>query len=243
MNKHLFEKLTSFLRFLKFVPGMKQLLLPTYNKIGKYLTNRSFKRKGLLTLEEFDKLMTNNNINYSIFAGTLLGAIREKGPLKHDLDLDTIIFDKDYSPRIEQILLSNGFKIVRRYLVDEGRLAREETYGKHGVTIDIYYAYSDDKYPTYMCDFIGSNNCDNSISMKLYGYVSVRRLELPISYNMKRVQFGNIQVNAIDNAEEWLSLRYGKDYMIPNPNYHDKGDNPNIYEWKEVKGTLITYDY
>lgn len=235
------NKFISILRKLKYIPGMKRLLLPIYKSFSKQLRNIRFRIFGLRVMRDFDQLMVENGYHYSIFAGTLLGAVREGGPLKHDLDLDTIMFNKDYSPEIEKKLIEGGFRPVRRFLVDNGELAREETYIKHGVTIDIYYAYSDSDFETYQCDFLGFNGIDNITSMKLYGYVGVRRLELPISYEVKRIPFGNITVNALVNSEEWLKARYGKDYMIPNPHFHDKGDNPHIFEWQGVKGELRMY--
>ena len=95
------------------------------------------------------------------------------------------------------------------------------------------------KFPTYQCDFHAEEGAtDNENSMKKYGYVCVRRLEFPVSDKTRRVPFESIEVNALDNAEEWLSYRYGADYMTPDPNFRDKGNNPRIFEWKEVNGIM-----
>jgi phosphorylcholine metabolism protein LicD len=239
MKMDILDQIIYKARILKHIPGIKPLLLPFYIRFARQLRNYRFRKYGMKVMSEFDSLMNSNNIHYSIFAGTLLGAIREQNPLKHDLDLDTIVFSKDYSQKIETILLNNGFKPVRHYLVDDGRLGREDTYKKYGVTIDIFYAYSDEKYETYQCDFPGCYDLDNRTSMKVKGYVDVRRIEFPISYGLKRIIFGGIKVNAIDNAEEWLSCRYGLDYMTPNPKFCDKGDNPHMFKWEDVKGQLV----
>ena len=202
--------------------------------------NKQFMKNGIRVLKEFDTIMLNNHIFYSVFAGTLLGAIREKGLLKHDLDLDTVMFYDDNTPHVKQLLENNGFKLLHAYYIDGGKKGMEETYIKDDVCIDIFYVYKDEKYPTYLCDFYaveGANSHEES--MRKYGHVLARRLELPISYDVVRIPFETIEVNAISNATEWLSNRYGPDFMIPNPEYKDKGNNPNIYLWRDVEAIMV----
>lgn len=222
----------------------KQLLSPIYswflNNQNRKL-NSNFKKYGLETLQDFDKIMIENNIHYAVFAGTLLGAIREKGFLKHDIDIDTVMFYKDYDPKIHQILTENGFQLKHKYEIENGRKGLELTYCKHNVGIDIFFIYSDQNFPTYQCDFHEvSGTSSHEHSMQKYGYVATRRIEFPISYHTRRVPFETIYVNIPQNAEEWLCYRYGKDYMTPDPTFRDKGDNPNIKEWTEVKA-IMTY--
>ena len=229
-------------RFLRFIPGLKTVILPFYGKYAKWRRNRIFNKYGISVLKEFDEVMLSNNIHYSVFAGTLLGAIREQGLLKHDLDLDVVMFNSNYSFKIQEILNQNGFHLLHAFTVADGALAREETYIKNGVSIDIYYVYSDAQFPTYQCDFHGEKgSSDNEDSMKKFGYVCVRRLEFPVSTKVRRAPFEGIYVNVLENAEEWLSYRYGSNYMVPDPGFKDKGDNPFIYEWEGVKGIMTCY--
>ena len=229
-------------RLLRYIPGLKPLLLPIYTWYANKRRNYLYRKNGLKVLYEFDKIMNDNNIHYAVFAGTLLGAIREKGFLRHDMDIDTVMFYRNYSPIIQNLLEANGFKLLHTFLIDDGRTGREDTFIKNGVTVDIYYIYSDDKCSTYQCDFHGANGApDNEQSMKIYGYTAVRRIEFPVSEKVRRVQFENIEVNVPANAEEWLSLRYGSDYMTPNPNFKDKGDNPHIIEWSGKKAIMLMY--
>lgn len=225
---------------LSKIPGAKIILKPVnllYLKFLNYNRNRAFKLKGLSVLKEFDELMLKNGIHYAVFAGTLLGAIREGGLLKHDLDLDTMMFNEDYSSKTRELLEQAGFKLLHQFEVENGRIGREETYIKNDVSIDIYFIYKDDEFPTYQCDFWAERGALSMYdSMKKFGYVNVRRLEFPVSHKVKRVPFENIEVNIPYNAEEWLTYRYGKDYMIPDTHFRDKGDNPNIFFWKDKKG-------
>lgn len=196
--------------------------------------NNDMKKNGLEVLKEFDTLLTTNKINYTVFAGTLLGAVREKGFLKHDIDIDTAIFYKDYNTQLVKLLNNAGFILVHEYKIDNGSSGLEQTYKKNGVSIDIFYIYSDEAFGSYQCDFHGVNGELHEVSMIKYGYVESRRLEFPIKYEFVRMPFETIEISAIANYDEWLRYRYGDDYMIPNPEFRDKGDNPNIYEWKRA---------
>lgn len=224
------------------IPGMKKLLKPLYYPYKERINknrNKVFREKALSVFKEFDNILISNNIHYSVFAGTLLGAVRERGFIKHDCDIDTCIWYKDYSPKLTELLVHNGFKLVRRFEVDGGKKACEETYQKDGIDIDVFFIYSDDKFPSYQCDFgCVEGTASHEESMSKYGFVTTRRIEFPVSYEVIRVPFETIEVNILSNAEEWLESRYGSDYMIPNPKFCDKVANPRMFKWEEVRATF-----
>lgn len=242
MQTKLSPRLLAFANKVAKIKYLKSLLKPFYYPYKERIQrNRrsQFHKYGLSILEDFDRIMTSNGFSYFVFAGTLLGAVREKGFIKHDLDIDVAMFNDDYSPELEQILVSNGFSIKRRFEIENGKYGREETYEKNNVSLDIFYIYSDEKYPTYQCDFsgvLGTSSPDDS--MEKYGYVRARRIEFPISRKVARVPFETIMVNAPENYDEWLRCRYGDDYMIPNPNFHDTGKNPHMFQWEGVKASF-----
>lgn len=221
------------------IPGVKplfsKLYWSCYRKFYLMPMNKNLHKNALPVLADFDRVMSENNVCYSACAGTLLGAVREHGFIKHDLDVDTLIFNKDYSPKIQMILEAAGFTLVKRYLVENGEKGREETYEKNGVGIDIFYAYEDEE-STYLCDFCTTlpDVVTPEGSMKKYGRVACRRLNLPFKYEFIRVPFESITISIMANYEEWLSTRYGSDYMIPNPKFHDKPEHKFIRIWDEV---------
>lgn len=224
---------------LRNVPLVGTILKPLYHRLGDAFGRNRFKAlhsNGIKTLYEFDKAMNSNNLSYCVYAGTLLGAIREKGMLKHDKDIDTAVFSEIGFENVRNTLLSAGFSLVRFFEVENGKLGREETYSKNGVDIDVFYIYTDENGKTYNCDFhphYGTR--DLRESMKIKGSVGVRKCVLPLQKTTKRAVFEDIMVNIPINAEEWLIARYGKTYMIPDENFRDSGKEKHIFEWQGVK--------
>ena len=103
-----------------------RLVKPKYNRMRKqnpyydYIKNkvdittvppatgafRDFQLATLAILLDFDKICKQNNIHYWLDFGTLIGAVRHKGFIPWDDDIDLGIFRKDYE-RIMGIVNSN----------------------------------------------------------------------------------------------------------------------------------------
>lgn len=175
---------------------VKLLLKPLKRYIShKYAIKKNalFIANGERVFKELDKLLVENDIRYSVTYGTLLGAVREHGPIPHDMDYDICIWADDYSPKIQTLLSNNGFLLRRRFLVDDGKSGREETYEKDGVSIDFFYIFGDENYPTYSCCFKRLDSCGTiTESVRKFGYVVVRRLQIPVSKSVVRMHFGSI---------------------------------------------------
>ena len=126
------------------IPGLKKMLTPLFYPYLNYINkkrNQQFRKYAIEVLQKFTDILNENGLEYTLAFGTLLGAIREKGFIKHDLDIDVAMWAEDWSPKIRERLESKGFKLWHTYEVDEGRLGREETYEYNNVTVDIFYFY------------------------------------------------------------------------------------------------------
>lgn len=62
----------------------------------------------LQILIDFDKICRENNIFYVISAGTLLGAVREKGWIPWDDDIDVLVTHSDYD-KLHKAIIKSGF--------------------------------------------------------------------------------------------------------------------------------------
>lgn len=236
----------SFRKFAIFVGKIgfiKKILRPIYYKYLALIEDRRkklFRKNGLMVLDTFDKCLSDNGIEYSLAFGSMLGAIREHGFIKHDLDLDVAIWAEDYSDKLYLALIERGFKLKHTILVDNGELGREETYELNGVSIDIFYIYPTiDLYP-YTCDFIAHRDTVSfRDSMNKYGGLIARRVQLPWKKEFIRVDFENLKVPITSNANEILTFRYGSDYMTPNPKwvYYDSMNSTIV--WKGKKGIMV----
>lgn len=227
------------------IPLVKNVLKPIYYPYKKFLDkkrNEQFRINGLNVLIDFDNCMREYGKEYTLAFGTMLGAVREHGFIKHDCDLDVFLWIEDYSADISKCLESYGFTLEHSFLVEKGTLGREETYVKNNVSIDIFYIYPPiGQYP-YTCDFSQLNNAVTwAYSQKHYGGVLARRIEIPISKERVKMKFESAEFYVPANYDEFLSFRYGDDYMVPNPSWHN-GANPHIIVWNEVHADYIEFD-
>lgn len=223
----------------------RKLFKYSYHKLldlRKSNRRKRFHKYGLELIERFHQCMVDKNVPYTLAFGTLLGAVREKTFIAHDLDIDVSIWYEDYSPELRIYLSEYGFKLLHSYSVDDDRVGKEETYIYKGVTIDIFYFYNEDMRLPYCCDFIqfpGTNSILDSIRKK--GGLLPRKIYIPLSKKRKIIDFQNIQLYVPENYEEILTFRYGNDYMIPNRNWSPVEDNPNIVEIENSLGVMIRY--
>ena len=77
------------------------------------LSIEEIKKEALNVLCEFDKICRENNLKYSLAYGTLLGAIRHKGFIPWDDDIDVIMPRNDYEKFVK--LKSNNEYVVKDY--------------------------------------------------------------------------------------------------------------------------------
>ncbi|WP_169864744.1 LicD family protein [Sutcliffiella halmapala] len=85
-------------------------------------------------LVEFDRICRKHNINYQLFAGTLLGCIRHKGFIPWDDDIDISLMREDYNRFVEicKIELDSKFFMQtydtdKNYFKQSGKLRKNDT--------------------------------------------------------------------------------------------------------------------
>jgi len=122
---------------------------------GMNVSIRDVQKIQIEILLEFDRICKKHNIKYQLFAGTLLGAIRHKGFIPWDDDIDVCLLRQDYNKFLEvcnteldgKYFLQN-YKTDRNSRLQFSKIRKNNTIFKmdmykdinihHGVFIDVF---------------------------------------------------------------------------------------------------------
>lgn len=192
-----------------------------------YFRNKRFKKNGEVVLLEAKKALDTIDLRFWLDFGTLLGVYRDGKLLSKDLDIDLGVFLKDYSPKIEEAMQRQGFKLISEYEIDNKEYGFEQTYELMGVTVDLfYYSYDNDKMWSHL--FVNYPNLTNEESVFIKGGLLPIEQYFP-KCNFTEIKFLNNLFVIPKNSDEYLSFHYGEDYKIPRKwNYWDlENDNKN----------------
>lgn len=153
----------------------------------------------------FNKVAKANDFEFILFFGTLLGAIREKGFIKHDTDIDLVTTNENKLLDIIPQLQQNGFKFVRYYVHEHNVIY---SFSRNGVYLDVYLA-------------------EKNGSKEYF----VSRLKIPKTFieNLKTISFLNDSFFISAKYEKFLILHYGKDWRIPKKNFHGFANKPKLF--------------
>lgn len=195
--------------------------------------NNIFLKNGKKVLFDFDNAFTEAGLKYWLVFGTLLGAVRERGFIGHDFDIDVGVFKSDYSPELEKTLIKHGFKKAREFLIDGGEYGIEQTYTKNGVSIDIFFFIRENnKIYCHVFDNKTEDGAEIDIS-KNEGFV-VRELTYDFT-GFSKVNLFDHEFIVPNNFKEVLISDYGDNYMVPDPNYAS-GKRSNVKYLNDKKG-------
>lgn len=133
----------------------------------RQIDNKEIKTILLDLLKEFDFICRSNNLKYSLCGGTMLGAIRHKGFIPWDDDVDVFMLREDYEKFLKVFKKSRRKKYVktlnyfsRGYTAPFCKIVDTRTYSKEnkrteklGVWIDLHVI---DLMPTKQLDYYSS---------------------------------------------------------------------------------------
>src|SRR5690606_2891856 len=137
-------------------------------------------------LIEFDRICKKNNIKYQLFAGTLLGAVRHKGFIPWDDDIDVCLLRKDYNKFIQACktdLDSRSF--LQTYVTDKNCIIQFAKLRKNN-TLFLESGISDCK--THHGIFIDIFPLDNVLPNTFCGKMQQKLLYIIGRINLSRVK-------------------------------------------------------
>ena len=153
--------------------------------------------------------------DYWLDYGTLLGYVREGKIIKGDLDLDFGVVISDDTISLKDALEKEEIYITQMTTV-EGKITAEQ-YRYKDIGFDIfYYRKDEDKYITniWLADnyAIPQKESYKQQKGKLYETTFT-------AFATKEIEFYKVPFRIPADANRYLSEHFGKDYMVPNPNF------------------------
>lgn len=173
---------------------------------------KSFRKYGAETLKQVAKVASEIEKPIFLIYGTLLGAIREKGFIPYDNDLDVGMLIDDRPENMIEIMKAHGFRYYQQSYLKNGNRITEEAYDYKGVRLDIFYLYKQDAdFYCYLFDRHETKSKEEA--NKTDGFPTVKRLLTADSFEKRA--FLSTPMWVPTNAEKWLEELYGKSYMTP----------------------------
>lgn len=193
---------------------------------------------GEKTLFDIQSIFSGTSFVVFPVYGTLLGLIREKKLLNHDLDLDFgMIKNKEFSwQKFDTIMKENGY-FKKKHFEHNGKI-NEITYFSRfdkRLTIDFFCFYKEkNNYISYSYSF------NDNEKYKIENERSVYKETLPIFNEL-------IPINAYDkiiyvpcNYKQLLSSCYSENWIIPDKKWNNE-KRPNYKLIKNTKGFEKNY--
>lgn len=171
--------------------------------------NRSLSSEAVKDLVRGCNMLESLQLNYRLTDGTILGIHRDGRLIPHDndIDVDVLISEKIDLEKINDLFYSNGFRLGRKVYYKR-KIQQLAYYNNETHDIfDMIFWYPDrDKVVNY-----SERNFERTQDLKYF----VESCD---------IHFQGRSYPAPAPLEEWLEIRYGKDWRIPKT---FKGD------WKE----------
>jgi len=183
---------------------------------------KDFSKKELADLQKGQKIMTNmlkdfdnicrtNGLKYWCVGGTLIGAVRHKGWIPHDADIDVAMLKSDYE-QLQNIIQK---KLSKDYWFQD---KSTDKYYKSNIG-KIRYLYA--QYDDYKCQdwhngiqldiFVLTEVSESNllIANKNNGFYFGEKIKKQMIFPLKELVFENIKVSVPNNYEQYCIDAWG----------------------------------
>lgn len=203
---------------------------------------RKMRKWGLPMIDAIDRIMKANGVPYSLIYGTLLGAVREKGFIPHDNDIDMALWaDENYDAAFAQ-MKEEGFVKIREISVDDGRTAREETWKFHSIHVDFFFFFPEGEDKYYGTSFYCFEGCSNwSESIRKCGGLQVMKYHLPISKKTEYIPFEDRKYQVTSDAMAFVVEYYGPGWRVPDPTFVYPRKGETVYDEMPGKTAILKF--
>jgi len=173
--------------------------------------------------DAFDLVATLNkekDLNLWPEFGTLLGIVRENGPIKHDLDLDFgSFFNEKNQHKIRETFLSNNFVLIKTTTMQSTKRLIAEKYNYLNIDIDVYYFFEEE-------DRLVAFDLETDSGLSIEEELSVDKNIRPYKniftrFSLKQYSYREDIILVPENLEEHLVELYGRTYMVPDPKWRN----------------------
>ena len=180
-----------------------------------------FHQNAMNAFWEVDRICKLNNIKIWPEFGTILGIIRENGPIEHDLDLDFgVMYDKSVQEKIRHEFISNGFNLMTICTLDNNKSVVSEKYNYLNIDVDIYYFNEEsNKFIVYDLESESGKSIEEELdeSSIIHTYRNIFT-----KFTLDDYIFRDRLILMPSNKEEHLVELYGEDYLTPDPKWENK---------------------
>ena len=172
-------------------------------------------------LEAVDAL-TRIGVRPFLTDGTLLGAVRERGFIGHDLDIDLGCFIEENREGIVPAMLAKGFSLYKTYGTPDRGF--QYSFKRHQIKVDLFFYYLDPERQEF---FHAAWLWGKPIR---YGY--------PI-FTLAPYPFLGSTFLAPADPVKFLETKYGMDWRIPKTPWDWAYGPKNATEWIEAIAEVL----